>query len=722
MSIKDNKIVSSVTGTLGHVKTYWNKPPIGQHISYKEIGFLSGAGFGAHWSTLLASAIGLDAANMIVGTAIGFKPTDLQYMLIIANLIGMPLGIFRAWYYDNHRMKGGKFLPFIQRTVVPIFLISVAMVWIPYERIDYTARMIVVELMYILLNIFLCFYMESYTYFQQIISPDSNERAKVLSISQVFYSFAPTLTNLFIPILASLTGGLTSIRTYRIIYPIFGVIGVVLSLVFFGKVKERLILPKKKADPVRLIDAIREVAKNKYFWITQSASWVVFLESGYVVILLWQFIYKDGGIHEPTYGLAITIVSNASLWSMLLAPYAISRFGKRNMLIFINTFNAIAIFALYFTYKNLILICVIWYLNSFASTFWNIIQHNISADMRDYHQWKTGVRIDGMFSVVGLVGTFIGFATGLFYPFIYEMNGVFEDKSVLYNDAVRYGLFEDLIIFSVIGAILNLLPFFFYDLSENKHRAYADVLRIRKMFSDNVTGELDDDNLIEAMATIREAQSLADEVQTPVDKTPLRDAKALPKSTKEEKQLRKEAIARAKAQMKAAKERNLAIERAPIILEDLKKFSTEAGRLRVAAAEKVLSGNKLSTYDNVREELRLARALPKATKAEKEIRADAIKLAKAKKEATALIKKYGKENIHEPVAEEKQIILEKETPNFIAAIAVKRELSRYAKRESVYRRAVKPYAEAMELIETSINYDCFDELEARYLELVGERA
>ena len=713
---------ATVTDTVAKVKKHWNQPPEGCYVPYKEIGLLSGAGFGAHWSSLLASAIGLDAANLIVGTAIGFEPMHLQYMLIIANLIGMPLGIFRSWYYDNHHMKGGKFLPFIQRTVIPIFLISVTMVWMPYERMDYTARMIVVEVMYILLNVFLSFYMESYTYFQQIISPDSNERAKVLGISQVFYSFAPTLTNLFIPILASLTGGLTDIRTYRIIYPIFSIIGVVISLVFFSKVKERLILPKKKTEPVRILDAIREVSKNKYFWITQVAAWVVFLESGYGVILSWQFIYKDGGAHETSYGLATTIIGNAALWSMLLAPVAIKTLGKKNLLIIINAFNAVAILALYFTYRNLILICIVLYLNTFASTFWNIIQHNISADMRDYHQWKTGVRVDGMFSVVGLVGTFIGFGTGLFYPYIYESNGVFEDRSVLYDDAIRYGLFDDLIIFSVIGAILNLVPFFFYDLSENKHKAYSAVLRIRKMFSDHAIGELDDEDLVRGMSAIKEAQKFYGKEKIAVDKTALNDAKKLPKSTDEEKEYRKEAIHYAKNLIKEAKEANLAIERAPIIIADLNKFNTEAGRLRIIAAEKVAVNDMLSLYEDAREELKKARALPKATKEEKEIRSDAIKLAKIKKEATSLIKKYGKENIREPLAEEKQLILDKETPNFFAALAVKRELSRYAKKESVYRRAVKPYTNSAELLEDSKNYTHFDELEARYLELISERA
>ena len=162
-------------------------------IPYKEIASLSGAGFGVHWTTLLASTIGLNASNFLVGASIGLKPMDLQIMLTVANIIGIPLGIFRSWYYDNHNLKGGKFLPFIRKTALPIFLIPMIFVWLPFETWDYITKAVVVEVMYLLLSIFLCFYNESYTYFQQIISPNAQERANVLSISQVIYSLAPTL-------------------------------------------------------------------------------------------------------------------------------------------------------------------------------------------------------------------------------------------------------------------------------------------------------------------------------------------------------------------------------------------------------------------------------------------------------------------------------------------------------------------------------------------------
>ena len=352
-------IVSKAKGALKTVKEYWHIPAKGNYIPYKEVASLSGAGFGVYWTILLASAIGLDASNFVVGASIGLKPMDLYVMLTVANLIGIPIGIFRSWYYDNHHLKGGKFLPFIRKTGLPIVIISTVFVWLPYENMEYTTKAVVVWFMYMLMSVFLCFYNESYTYFQQIITPNAQERANVMSISQVVYSLAPTITGFAVPFIAGITWGLNNIWTYRVIYPIFTIIGLIIGTIFFAKVKERLILPKKKPEAVRMLDAIREVAKNKYYWIIQSANWVVFLESGYGVVLGWSFVYAFGGKYQASLGIANTVIGNAALWSMLLAPIVIKKIGKRNLLITANAINVFVLLALYFVYENLLLICVI---------------------------------------------------------------------------------------------------------------------------------------------------------------------------------------------------------------------------------------------------------------------------------------------------------------------------------------------------------------------------
>lgn len=685
-------IISKAKNIVSTAKEYWKEPAKGNYIPYKEVASLSGAGFGVYWTILLASAIGLDASNFLVGASIGLKPMDLYVMLVVANLVGIPIGIFRSWYYDNHRMQGGKFLPFIKKTGLPIVLITTVFVWQPYENMQYITKAIVVWFMYMLMNVFLCFYNESYTYFQQIITPNAQERANVMSISQVIYSLAPTITNLVIPWIAGVTWGLNNIWTYRVIYPIFTVIGLIIGTIFFRKVKERLILPKKKPEPVRMIDAIREVAKNKYYWIIQAAAWVVFLESGYGVVLGWSFVYGHGGEYQASLGVANTVIGNAALWSMLLCPIAIKFMGKRNLLITANATNIVILIILYFTYQNLILICVLWYVNTFINTFWNIVQHNISADMRDYHQWKTGVRVDGLFGPLGMIGTVISFFTGSFYPAVYEKMGLLEDYSVLYNDAIRNNLFKVLILCSAVGAFLNLVPFCFYDLTENKHRAYVDVLKIRAMFENYATGELDDGEFDDVMQIIINAKSLFGKEKITVDKNT------------------------GKAEKKAAKETNLAIERAGIIMADLNKFSTPAGKAKLTQAERYIANGEMYFYANSAEDLRNSKLMPKRSAEEKEIRSDAIKNARIRKESASLIRKYGIENIVKPEEAVKEEILNRESHNFFESIKIRQDLKAYLKQVSVYTRVIKPYTDAKNLIEQAEYYTHYEELERKYYE------
>ena len=407
-------------------------------------------------------------------------------------------------------------------------------------------------------------------------------------------------------------------------------------------------------------------------------------------------MYAYNGEYQSYLGVANTVIGNAALWSMLLAPLAIKVMGKRNLLITSNTINIIVLIILYFTYRNLILICVLWYFNTFISTFWNIVQHQISADMRDYHQWKTGVRVDGLFGPLGMIGTVIGFFTGMVYPAIYEKMGLLEDYSVLYNDTVRNNLFEVLIICSAVGAFLNLIPFCFYDLTENKHKAYVDVLKIRAMFENYFLGVLEDGELEEAMEIIREANDNFGKEKVKADKT----------ATKAEK--------------KAIKETNLAIERAAIIMQDLNKFSDEAGIARLTQARADYANGNLYFYENAHEEMRRARSLPKSTETEKEIRSDAIKNARVKKKAASLIRKYGIDNIVAPDDAVKEEIISRESHSFIESIKIKRELNDYLKKASVYARIIKPYTDAKNLIEQAENYTHYEEIEARYAAISAE--
>lgn len=685
--------MEKVRGLINNIKQHWNTPAEGNYVPYKEVVTIGVAGFGVNWTSYLANSIGLSASNFLVGASIGLQPMDLQIMLIIANIVGMPIAFFRGWLFDNHKMKGGKFIPIMLRTPIPIVALSTLFVWLPYENWQYNTKVIVVWCMYMLVQFFLCLYNEGWAFFQQVVTPNAQERANVMSIFQILYSLAPTLTGLVIPTIAGLTFGMNNIWTYRIICPAFTIVGLVILLVFFPKLKERIILPKRPVEYVSIVDSLREVAKNKYFWIINSAGWIGFLEGAYVVILSWSFIYAFNGEKQTYLGLANTIIGNAALWSMALAPFLIKWMGKRNLLIAHNIVNIVLMLCLVPFYENLFAVCVIFYLNTFVNTFQNVYMANINADMRDYHQWKTGVRVDGLFGPLGLIGTVLGFFTGLVIPAVYEHMGLKDDYDVLYNDEMRNNLFDVLIICSIVGAVLNLIPYLFYDLTEAKHRGYVNVLKIRAMFEDYGNGELEDAQLVDAMKIIKGAQG--DLGKKKVDKS------------------------LNKAEIKAIKKHNEFVESLPIVKEELNKFNTERYKSQLESAKKTMALGEVYLYDDWKTEKKDAKRLPKLTKEEKLIRADAIKLAREKKRSAKLLRKHGKDNLVVPDERIPEEIKNREFANEQERRQAKTELKAYTKGVSVYRRITKPYNDARNLIIQAENYTHLDEIEELYKNIIN---
>ena len=699
--------MGKVKSLINSIKQNWNTPADGNYVPYKEIVNLGVAGFGIHWASTLANAIGLSAANFIVGASIGLQPVHLQVMLILANIVGIPIGIFRGWFFDNHKMPGGKFIPIMLKTPIPIAIISTLFVWLPYEQMDYWTKVIVVWIVFMILSVFLGFYNEAFAFYKQVITPNAQERANVSSVSQILYSFAPTITSFVVPTIAGLTWGMDNIWTYRVIYPGFTVVGLIVLFIFTPKLKERIIVAKRPVEYVSLMDSLREVAKNKYFWIINLGSWVGFLEGSSAVLVNWTFNYSDGGAHKVYMGLATTLISNAALWAMMLAPFAIKLMGKRNLLIVHNTINVVLYAILFLVYKNVLLMCIVVYLNTFVNTFSNVYTPNINADMRDYHQWKTGVRVDGLFTPLTLIGTILGFFTGLVVPAIYEKMGLKEDYSVLYNDEMRNNLFTVLIICSIVGSIMNLIPYLFYDLTEKKHRGYVNVLKIRAMFEDYGNGELEDEQLIDAMKIINGAR--IDLQKKAVNKRALKLAR---------KNKDKEAIQLAKADIRDAKKHNEFVDGLPIVKEELEKFNTERFKAQLASAKATLNNGEVYLYSDWREEMARAKQLPNSTDEEKEIRSDALQLARLKKRSFKLLQKHGKENLVLPDEKRAEEIKNREYNTEKERRQIRKELKAYTDGVSVYRRITKPYDDARNLIIQAENYTHLGEIEKLYENII----
>ncbi|MCC8074132.1 MAG: MFS transporter [Clostridiales bacterium] len=707
------KTTNKIKRFIGDFKEHWSTPYSGRYIPNKEIVAYGVGGMGVHFAVTITGCFTLSSTNFFVGSCIGLQPMHLQYMLIIANIVGLLITSVRSYCFDNTKSPDGKFRPYLKWMGIPTVIVSIIFVWLPYETMDYTTKVIVVEIMYLLVNCFSPFYSEAFSTLLQVMSPDSDERTDVMSISQIIYSLAPSLTNLLIPFLAQLTGGLTDIRTYRFIYPAISVLGLFMAFPVYKYTNERIIKPRSLENEIRFFDAIRSIAKNKYYWIINIAGWIGFAESAYSVILNWTFVYGHPE-QEELLGVAQTVIGNGALWSMMAAPFFIRLIGKRNLLIWCNLANVVLLALLYPFYDNIWIVIVIFYINNFVAVLGNIYNPGIQADMKDYQQYITGERIDGMFGVVGMIGTVLGFGTGLIVPYLQEICGLKDDYDVLYDSAVRGHLFQVMIIASVIGAILNVIPFFFYDLTEKKQKGITYVLRIRSMFDDYASGNLSDSTLITGMEIIHTAAELKDAEPIKITKDELKLAKQMPKNTKEEKELRTQKISQAKTKIKEQKKHNLDIELSPIVNKEMDKFSTERYIMQLETAKFILSYSYADLDEIVFKLTDKAKSAPKNTKQEKEIRSDLFTQKRIAKNANKLCRKYYPNGIIEPDSD--ALNKAQELPNNTPSQALKRKLAvrRVLKEKSVYKRAVKPFTDANKLLIEKESYQSMDELEMLY--------
>lgn len=753
-----SNLKEKVSTTWNNVVLHWKTPALGKYVSYKEIIAYGVGGMGVQFVMFFCSLIALSATSFLVGNTIGIKPMHLQYMAVASTIIGFGITIGRSYIIDSARFKSGKFRPWLAITGIPTVIIAVVFVWLPYETMSYMQKVIAVFLCYNLLQCFYPFFQQAYTDLANVISPNSNERTDIVSVSSIIYSMAPSLTGLFVPMLSTLTGGLNSITTYRIIHPLVAVVGLLLSYVAYAGTRERIIVAESHVTQFKFSDAFRAVAKNKYFWITSLAGWLGFLEGAVDVIVGWTFIYAYPD-RMGLYGVATTLIGNAALWAMLICPIAIRVLGKRNLLIWCNVTNVVLIGLLYPLYNNIPALIILYNLNRFVNSFAIVYTPGINADMRDYQQYFTGERIDGMFGAVGIIGSFIGMFTGMVLPTIYQMLGLEDNYDVLEVASFREDMFDVLIIAAAIGAALNFVPYLFYDLTETKQRGIVKVLKIRAMFEDYGNGILRDESIVEAIDIIDEANLLykdrtlmttKDDIKkaerlparTPeekefkkneikrlkaaykefntqnrgIKKDRINQAKAMPKSTDAEKAARKAAIKTAKKENRELNKLNADISVCDFIIDEMNKYDTLRIKKQVERSRALEAAGYNGIFDYNKEIMIEAKALPKSTHEEREIRSDAITHARALKNARkAMIKFYGSpENIVEPSDDAFKAAEALPDDTFAHQLEKKRTVKKLVNEKSKYIRSVKPLLDARRQLTEKENYAHLDDIRARY--------
>lgn len=667
------------------VTSHWKRPAKGNFVSYKELINLALGGMGNQLTMQLVWQMGLSAGNTLLGSTIGIRPIHLQYMLTIQTILNVFFFFVRAHIVDNTRTKWGRFRPYIAFSGIPLAVLAIIFVFLPFQTMSYNEKLISVFAFAITISMGQPLFTDTYSELQTVITPNSEERAKVLSINSIIYSFAPTVTGLFIPILSNLTGGYTNINTYRYVLAPISLLGLGLNFFTAFGCKERVVTSSTYVQKVGIIEGAFMILKNKHWWIRQIAGIIGFLEGATGVFFSWIYIYS---VQDMTmYGILNTVMGTASGIAMAITPFLLKKLGNKRLLIYHNLLNVVFCFILIFTFKVPSIMFIIMYMNNLVNALSLVYNQVMHSEVKDYQQYICGYRMDFVFGLAGMITMPITLLTGYVIPYVYECFGLTTNYDILYDPYVRNSLFLVLCILSIIGAVLNLIPFCFYSMSKEKHQNIIRVLRYRALFDDFQSGDFNADVIKNGVEAVRSGLALHNSPAP--DLTALKEKSKLAKG-EEKVQLKKEYEA---ARRFAAEQAEVGI-----FMAEFNKFDTYEWKHKVKNAERLISKDIafLALLDE--KIIDEARKMPKHNKTERVLRRYYIKQAKALIKSGKKIKAYYPNGIQKP-DEDRLNAAYKLPDNTREENKLKKAEIKSIKSEfDLYYKTISPYADAQKLV------------------------
>ena len=611
--MKEKKLGAKVKDLVSSVKTHWTTPPEGRYVPYKEIAAYSVGGIGVKFVIYTAWYIGLSATSLLAGSALGLKNGDLVKLTMIATVIGIFLVPLRGMIIDNTRSSKGKFRPYLLYTGIPSGILLTGFAFLPFESMSYNQKLWVLFITYELLQLCYPFYDQAYTTLVQVMSPNSTERADVITISTFIYSLAPTILGFLVPILAGFTGGLEHINAYRIIMPIFGIGGALIGLFSYTGTKERIIVAKDYTPKVPFFKGIGAGIQNKYQWARSITGWLILLQGGIGSVTTWYFYYgiKDVlGLSTQQQGVLngtlTTILGAAATPAMLLAPLLIRKVGKRNLFIIYILGTTVSMIGMFLFIKQIWVLFAFTWLRGFFTTFTLITDGAMNADVLDYQQYKTGERLEGLMAqFVTFIGTFIGMGITYLTNTVLMQNtyGLTNNYDDLYKASFREPISKGMILLAIVGYVLSLIPVItMYTLTEEDHEGHIGVLKIRAALEDYATGALSAGQLEEAKQIYTGALTQLEELEA-----------QLPAATgKEKRQIQR------------------MIKGLQIIKDEKNRFDDPAMQRRVEKAKALLSHTVEELYgisEPTMDRYNTAKAMDESTKAAAKAKAQAMREA-----------------------------------------------------------------------------------------------
>ena len=386
-------------------------------------------------------------------------------------------GLFNWFLRSKLCKKYGRYKPFMMLYGIPVALFTVAMAFVP-TTLNYTTKIVLLHLLVTLRSRFSALYCDNPTAIVALITPNMVERQKYYSVGGIFLGFFRSIFRIVFPIMIVSTGGYLSVTSYRVFVPVLACASIVMGFAFF-KVKERVAVTTDDTPKIDFKKSAKSLLSNKYFWIINLSNMFALWNTLSDGVINFIFIYKMR--IEWIIGI-LSIIGVTSVVGNLLTPVLIKKFEKRTCILFMRSvwIAVTACYLIALRLESIPLLLLLIFIRSAISAACNGITNNMTADVLDYHQWKTGERADNMQGIFGWFTTPVGTALGLVSPFLLAKFGYASDWDVLFDTQIFNNIMNIYVVLTVVGLVISTIPYIFYNYTRNQHDKYVEEIEQRE--------------------------------------------------------------------------------------------------------------------------------------------------------------------------------------------------------------------------------------------------
>lgn len=378
--------------------------------------------------------------------------------------------------------KHGRYKFSLYANVIQKAVMIVLLGWLPAYRIaDVNERLWIAYLLFMLFSMF--DFSNKLETCSENISPNSEER--------IFMRTYPIklchLLNAVIVSLVPMLGAFEDINFYRWVLPGVFVPCAAVTMLFAGKIKERIPQPPlEKKQQIPFWYGIFQVMRNKYRWLNMLSKLLDTLGNGMLDITAIILLYTLR-LSGAEYSILTGLLLFRSTVPTFFAPWFIKRFSFKQLKIakeIVEVAHCVAcILALRFLGGDIrlcgILMYVSYWVRDFITEIPKIAERDMNVRLSDYQMYLSGERLEGFSNIFNWFVSPIAALVGLVIPLLILRNGFQSNWNILFFDSVRFGIIAVPLAFDLVGHILMMIPYFFWDYDNAHHEYVIKVLKQR---------------------------------------------------------------------------------------------------------------------------------------------------------------------------------------------------------------------------------------------------